>query len=377
MIRKGLARRLVFFDTEGGRKRVSSDKEVEAKLIGIEHRIQSVKQFSDNEKLSAHVMGIIENEKKQKSYVGKRSFCRATRILSKVGDIDNCLLLLRMQRGMGMVPFPETYDWIISAFTKSKRHSAFEEAMALFAKFRKEGYKMSRKSYVNIIKLHSKKGDFDGAKRAANDMKAAGHELSIDGHNALLLGCSNYTQLTEITESMRINDIPRTPPSLNLMMRVCLLMKDPINARKVFDLIKNEGFPITIRHYTMLISIYTVCDDIRGVSDTYNEIIMSGIPPDNYCLKTIIESLSRWATDEDCDVTHLAESITSNGIIGSNIKQAETLRCSLMKVYTKVGAVDKLKNLISRTTTRRPELYEQLLKEATENKQKAAARGFP
>ena len=361
---------LVFFDTKPTVARKLSDKAVEAMIAPLEKNAWYSKNRGANDKIVADVMDIIRTERERKSYVGRLTYLKAMRVVGKLGDINNALLLLEMRKKDNIQPCSETYDWAIAAFTK--RFGSLDSAKKLLSSLRSQGYKMSRKSHTNVIKLYSRNLDFEGANRSAIDMRTAGYELGIDGHNALLLGCQTYEQLSEVSESMRINNVTRNSTSLNMMLRVCLRMKDPANAKKIFNLIKNEGYAITMNHYTIMFSIHAAAKDLRGVSDTYNAMIMSGIPPDTYCYKVLIESLSQWATHPDCEITELSESIVSNGMVGATMQDGDTLRVALMSVYAKAGAINKLNKLISRSHKNRSGIYQNLLQEANENAEKIA-----
>ncbi|KAL2323786.1 hypothetical protein Fmac_028165 [Flemingia macrophylla] len=217
-------------------------------------------------------------------------YCAVISSLAKLGQLEMAEALYREMLGYAMQPDVIIYGVFINAFADA---GSVKEAVNYVEEMRKAGLPGNPAIYNTLIKLYSKVGYLKEAQETYKLLQSSDEGPSLFSSNCMI---DLYTerlmeeQATEIFENLKKNDIAN---EFSYAMMLCMYKKIGRldEAIQIATQMRRLGLLNDILSYNNVLGLYSTDRRIREAMETFNEMIKSGIQPDDFTFRALAQIL--------------------------------------------------------------------------------------
>nr|KYP38179.1 Pentatricopeptide repeat-containing protein At3g23020 family [Cajanus cajan] len=217
-------------------------------------------------------------------------YCAVISSFAKLGQLEMAEELYKEMLGYAVQPDVIIYGVFINAFADA---GSVKEAISYIDEMRKAGLPGNPAIYNSLIKLYSKVGYLKEAQETYKLLQSLDEGPSLFSSNCMI---DLYTerlmeeQAKEIFESLKKNDIAN---EFSYAMMLCMYKKIGRldEAIQIAAQMRRLGLLNDILSYNNVLGLYSMDRRLREATETFKEMIKSGIQPDDFTFRALAHIL--------------------------------------------------------------------------------------
>ncbi|QCE05016.1 structure-specific endonuclease subunit SLX1 [Vigna unguiculata] len=217
-------------------------------------------------------------------------YCVVIKSLAKLGQLKMAEELYQKMLGYAVQPDVIIYGVFINAFADT---GSVKEAIKYVNEMRKAGLSGNPTIYNSLIKLYTKVGYLDEAQETYKLLQSSDEGPSIFSSNCMI---DLYTerlmveQAKEIFESLKKNEVAN---EFSYAMMLCMYKKIGRldEAIQIATQMRRLGLLTDVLSYNNVLGLYSVDRRLREATETFKEMIKSGIQPDDFTFRALANIL--------------------------------------------------------------------------------------
>lgn len=254
-----------------------------------------------------HILASADNPDIAKFYLTKMQeaglvsdcipYCGVISSFAKLGQLEIAEKLYKEMLGYAVQPDVIIYGVFINAFADA---GSVKEAMNYVDQMRKAGLPGNPAIYNCLIKLYTKLGYLEEAQETYKLLQSSDEGPSLFSSNCMI---DLYTerlmveQAEEVFESLKKNEVAN---EFSYAMMLCMYKKIGRlgGAIQIATQMRRLGLLTDILSYNNVIGLYSMDRRLREATETFKEMIKSGIQPDDFTFRALAHILLNYGVSK-------------------------------------------------------------------------------